>query len=60
MTTVSAVGGNGGLGVILDHGSLQGVEGVQASLFTGDSLDAVEVADQAVVQADVHERAWQR
>ena len=39
--------------VILDHGSLQGVEGIQASLFTGHSLDAVEAALQAVVQAGV-------
>ena len=39
--------------VILDHGSLQGVEGIQASLFTVDSLGAVEAALQAVVQAGV-------
>ena len=39
--------------VILDHGSLQGVEGIQASLFTSDSLDTVEAALQALVQAGV-------
>ena len=48
-----AVGGNGGLGIILDHVSGHGVQSVQASLLTGDSLNAVEVAHQIIVQADV-------
>ena len=48
-----AVGGNGGLGIILDHVSGHGVQSVQASLLTGDSLDAVEIAHQIIVQADV-------
>ena len=40
-----------GLGVILNHGGLQGVQSEQASLFTGNDLVAVESLDQAVVQA---------
>ena len=39
--------------LVLNHGSLQGVESIQAGLFTGDSLNAVEIALQIVVQADV-------
>ena len=39
--------------LILNNVSLDHVEGIQAGLFTGDSLDAVEVADQVVSQADI-------
>ena len=45
--------GDGGVLLVLDHVSLQHVEGIQASLFTGDSLDTVEVADQTISQASV-------
>ena len=44
---------DGGVLLVLDHVSLQHVEGIQAGLFTGHSLDAVEVAGQAVSQASV-------
>ena len=40
-------------GVVLDHISGQGVEGIQASLFTGDSLHADELV-VAVIQANAH------
>ena len=44
---------NDGLSGVLNHGGLQGVEGIQAGLFTSDSLDTVEIALQVLVQADV-------
>ena len=47
----SAVDVNRGLGVVLDHGGLQHVEGVQGSLLTGHGLGADELV-VAVVQAD--------
>ena len=53
MTTVVLPAETVGLGIILDHVSGQGVESVQASLLTVDSLDAVELAHQTIVQADV-------
>ena len=49
---LSAVHVGDDLGIILHHGGLQGVQGVQASLFTGNSLVAVEGVLQALVQAD--------
>ena len=47
----AVVGVDSDLGVIVDHGGLHGVEGIQASLFTGDSVHANEVV-VAVIQAD--------
>ena len=44
---------DGGVLLVLDHVSLQHVEGIQAGLFTGDSLDAVEVANQIISQTSV-------
>ena len=45
--------GDGGVLLILDHGSGQSVQSVQASLLAVDSLDTVEIAHQIIVQADV-------
>ena len=44
---------DGGIVVILDHGSEHGVEGVQAGLLTGHSLGADKVV-VAVIQAQAH------
>ena len=41
-----------GAGAVADHIGRQGVEGIQAGLFTGHGLQAVEVVGQALVQAD--------
>ena len=49
---LSAVHVGDDLLIILHHGGLQGVQGIQASLFTGNSLVAVEGVLQALVQAD--------
>ena len=48
----SAVGDHDGLVGVLNHGGVQGVESVQAGFLTVDSLDTVELAIQAVIQAD--------
>ena len=48
----SAVGDHDGLVGVLNHGGVQGVESVQAGFLTVDSLDTVELALQAVIQAD--------
>ena len=44
--------GDNGLGVIPDHGGLQGVEGIPGSLFTGHGLDVGVLGLQAGIQAN--------
>ena len=46
------VDGGGDLLLIVDHGGLQGVEGIQGGLLTGDEVNAVELLNHALVQAD--------